>query len=342
MLVSVAILLTYLTTNQSLNRVLTGFSLLFCTVSSAAALTWGILRLGQVYRKPPSLRTKRQSGLMALGLAALFVTIIPLYLFYLTDVPLYRFVQSMPYLGLGGVALIAYAILRYQLFSSKSRILTILLVTVLCVLAANLVYLAIGQSVSFLPILAAAAVTGVVLQTRRGPAVMLDRLLRRETLDYQTVARFSQQVGALPGIDTIVAATSDCLRHDLDTGHVSTWLWDQERQTVSSFSDAQPAGAVATPPGWPDMLLAHPDPLPSAAPEAAELNSLLAGQAGDVAVWAPLVDRGQAVGCWAWGPAGPARSTTSRTCSWSPSWPARPPWPSSTPARWSGCGPRRS
>ena len=54
-LVSVAILLTYMITNQSLNRVLTGFSLLFCTVSSAAALTWGILRLGQVYRTPPSL-----------------------------------------------------------------------------------------------------------------------------------------------------------------------------------------------------------------------------------------------------------------------------------------------
>lgn len=300
--VSVLIFLTYVVKNQTLTAAMTWVSLAFCTVSSVSALIWGIVRLGTVFLSTQPRRIKRQSGLMALGLATVFAAVVPLYLYYLTDLAFYRFVQSLPYLGLGGVALIAYAILRYQLFVSKSRVLTILVVTALCALAANLVYLAIGQSVSFLPILAAAALTGVILQMRRGPGVALTRLLRRETLDYQTVAGFSQQVASLQGIDAIVAATADCLRRNLDAERVDTWLWDQERQAMSRFADGKPAGTAAAPPRLIETLLAHPDPLHSAAAQAADFASLLAEAGGSVIVWAPLVDHGQAIGLLGLGP----------------------------------------
>lgn len=290
------IVLTYVVRNEALTRPTTWFCLLFCTAGSILALAWGFLRLGHVNRSSPSPRAQRQARLMVLGMGTVFATIVPLYLYYLTDIPFYRFIQSLPYLGLGGVALIAYAILRYQLFGSKSRILTILVVTALCVLAANLIYLVIGQSVSFLPILAAAAVTGGVLSTRRGPAAMLDRLLRREMLDYDTVARFSQQVGALPGIDAILSAIDDCLRRDLDAERVRVWLWDPERLTLECFEDGQPVGEALPDPRLPETLIAHPDPAHSPSAEAAGLADLLGDTGETIAVWAPLVDRDQAVG----------------------------------------------
>lgn len=300
--VAALVLLTYVIDNQALTTPITWFSLLFCAAGSLLALAWGFLRLGTVYFSTNSRRTRRQTGLMALGIAVVFTTIVPLYLYYLTDVPLHRFVQSLPYVGLGGVALIAYAILRYQLFSSKSRVLTILVVTTLCVLIANLVYLLIGQRVGILPILAATLLTGLVLEARQGPMAFFNRLLRREVLDYRTVAQFSEQVGQLQELNSLLTGIRQPLHDSLDVEHTAVWLCDPAQPgQLRRFVNGTAIASMPVPEDLKMTLLAHPDPMRASQQQAQPLQAL-AADCEPIAVWAPLVERGEAAGLLGLGP----------------------------------------
>ncbi len=71
----------------------------------------------------------------------------------------------------------------------------------ICILVANLIYLMVGHWVGVLPIMMATLLTGLVIEARQGPLSFFNRLLRREVLDYQTVAQFSEHVGQLQKLD---------------------------------------------------------------------------------------------------------------------------------------------
>jgi two-component system sensor histidine kinase NreB len=306
-LCSLSGLLGYVVKDEPVSSVLTWTFIGFIAASCTFAGVWGLVSLLWTWRKTSSRRIRRQTGLILLGVTVSMGFMIPFLAFFVLNAPAFRYIHSTPYLVLILVAVIAYAILRYQLFVSKARILTILLVTIGCILTANLVYLVMGQVLGFLPVLAAALLTSLVLEARQGPTAFFNRLLRRESLDYQTVARFSQRVGGLQQIEALLVAVQRSLREDLDVERIEVWLLDSERQVLDRFCKGEFVGPTAIPPDFVEYLLAQPTPVHATASGTTSYHALLnASPLGDesdrVALWVPLVDRGQAVGLLGLGP----------------------------------------
>ncbi len=276
--------------------------LTFIAGSLVFAVAWGLAGMGWALWRAPSQRARRQAGLILLSLAITMAFMTPYVLYFLTAAPALSAISSAPYLGLAMVGILAYAILRYQVFASRARILRALLVATTCILIANLVYLLIGQRVGILPIIAATLLTGLALEARQGPMSFFNRLLRREVLDYQTVAQFSEQVGQLQELNSLVAGIRQPLHDSLDVEHVAVWVFDPARPAaVQRYVDGQPIPAVPTPDDLAAFLQSHPDPVRADAGQARALQPL-AADAQPVAVWAPLVERGQVAGVLGLGP----------------------------------------
>jgi signal transduction histidine kinase len=301
LLVSVSSIVAFTIENRTINVPLNWLFLLYSSASSAFAVVWAVVCLAWTNRTAASERTRRQAGLIMLGLVLTFLALLPYILFFITDIPTPNLLQSSSYLGLAFAAAVAYVILRYQLFRSQARILTGLLVGIVCIWIANLVYLAIGQQVSFLPILAASLATGVVVGLRRGPAAFFNRLLQRESLDYQVVVGFSQQVGGLQKIEAIAQSTWETFNRDLDAESVDIWLIDEDHLVLEWLHNGQAGSPCPLPHDFAGNLAARPDPQ-RAAMALPVFGSLVSGLETAISVWAPLVDRGQAIGLLGLGP----------------------------------------
>jgi signal transduction histidine kinase len=245
---------------------------------------------------------RRQTGLILASLAITVPFMIPYALYFLTAAPALNVINNVPYLGLALVALLAYAILRYQVFASRARILRTLLVAITCILIANLVYLLIGQRVGILPIMAATLLTGLALEARQGPMSFFNRLLRREVLDYRTVAQFSEQVGQLQKVDALLAGIRQPLYDSLDIEHMAVWLLDPAQPgQLQRFVNGEAIPAMRAPEDLTMNLLAQPDPLRANQQPAQPLQAL-ATDCEPIAVWAPLVERGEVAGILGLGP----------------------------------------
>ncbi|MCP4540832.1 MAG: hypothetical protein GY832_27150 [Chloroflexi bacterium] len=275
----------------------------FVAISCSLAIIWSLASLALTWCKTSSRRVRRQAGLILLGLMASIGFVAPFVVFNFSNIPTFRYAHITPYLILVLVATIAYAILRYQLFGSKAKVLTFLLVAIWCILSANLVYLVAGQVSGFLPILAATLLASFGLLSRWGPTAFFNRLLRREMIDYQIVAHFSQRVGSLQQIGSLLLAAQSALQQDMDLDHVHVWLLDPEHQTLERFREGEFVGSMPLPPDLVKHLIAVPLPVHASSSAASDYNALLVQDEPDaVALWAPLVDRGQAVGVLGLGP----------------------------------------
>lgn len=282
---------------------LTPLLIYYVAASCVLSALCGLTMLAWAWRHADSKRMRRQMSLIFAGLFVAVGMMIPYLVLLFANAPSFSHIALVPYLGLIILAAFAYAILRYQLFVSKATILTTLLVSVLCILTAMLVYLSLGRATGFFPILVAALATGWTLEARRGPSMFLNRLLRRETLDYQTVARFSQRVGELQEIRALLKAARESFQQDLDVTRFDVWLLNQEQHAADYFRDGEPSGIVSIPPGLVGHLLAWPFPVHASSAPAADYAPLVAGAGPDSAVaWAPLVDQGQPVGLLGIGP----------------------------------------
>ncbi len=295
-------LVTYATSGEPLSRLLDWPFVTFIAVSCVLALVWGLISLVWTWRATSSRRIRHQTGLILAGLT-LSVGLLISYIAFLFFNAAFPYLHYTPYLGLGMVGIMAYAILRYQLFASKARTLTVLLVVIGCVLVANLVYLAFGSITGFLPILAAALLTGLALEARRGPTSFFTRLLRRETLDYQVVAQFSRRVGGVHPIEVLQLEARQALQADLDVERLSVWLFDADHQRLDRFRDGVVVDSIDPPPDFSAYLRAHPNPINATTPDATAYSVLLRSDpANAVDLWVPLVESGQAVGVLGLGP----------------------------------------
>ncbi len=273
---------------------------IFSVASCLFAWGWGIICMAWTARRTMSRRIRRTSNLVLASLVILTGFLAPIVASVFLNISATRFIYSSPYLALAFVALLAYAILRYQLFSAKSSVLIALLLVIFCIVIADIVYLTVGRSAGFLPILAATLITAAGLEARRGPTTFFTRLLRRETLDYGVVARFGQQVDGLQQVTALIQATWNCLERDLDVAHLDLWLLDEDPRIVEHFKDGQSADSVATPADFIEQLTKHSDPQRA---EPSTDNPYARWFAADaVMLWAPLVDRGQVVGLMGLGP----------------------------------------
>lgn len=259
---------------------------------AAARLVWLAVRA-------PSRQARRQAAMILGGLLVLGAFAIPYLFFFFGRAPVTAYMQILPYLGLAAVAAFAYAILRYQLFSARSNVLTALLIAITCILVDSAIYVLFGGALPFLPLLLATLIAGLALEARRGPTAFFNRLLRREALDYTAVVQFSQQVGGLQEIDSLVAAAAGCLVEHLEVEYVGAWLLDEERGTVTCYRNGAACQTQPLAPALPAALLAQPGPLRRGAepPEFAALPG-----AEDAALWAPLVQGEAVIGLLALGP----------------------------------------
>lgn len=288
-------LLVYILHDQLISFVLTPPYYYFVAGSCVFAAGLGIASHGWTWYKSSLQRARHQARLMLLGLVGLLGFFTPIMLSSFSDIPMPRNVYSVPYLGLAVIAVLSYAILRYQLFASRARILTLLLIVIWCVLVSIVTALVVNQTAGFLPILAATLIATLGLIARRGPTSLFTRLLRRETLDYQTVARFSRRVGGLQQTESLIQAACQVLYEDLDVEHLDVWLLNPERRVLEEYGGGQTQTSMSVPPGFVDRLLAYPEPTHATEPESYHVL-LNDPESNLIAVWAPLVDRGQAVG----------------------------------------------
>ena len=127
-------------------------------------------------------RTRHQLSIMGLGFVGFVLLSIPYIWWLFISKPFVIRIDGWPYLGLTVLAIFAYAILRYQLFPTKSITLSALLIAVFCILVANIVFIPMGQTTAFLPLLMVSLAVGVGLEIRKGPTLLFTRELRREIL----------------------------------------------------------------------------------------------------------------------------------------------------------------
>lgn len=274
----------------------------FVAVSILFSVFWSMITLLWTWRATPSRRLRRQTSLILAGMALMT----PLLLAYGATLffnATYRYINYAPYLGLGVLGMVAYAILRYQIFTAKASILTALLIAIGCILMANLVYLLLGQITGFLPILATALITGLALEVQQGPTAFFNRLLRREMLHYQIVARFGQHVGGLQQIAALIPAAQRVFQEDLEVEYIHIWLVNLEQHTLTRYCEGSPINATPISQEFIAHLSVQPAPIYATMPEATSYHALLDNAPlQPVAVWAPLVARGQAVGLLGLGP----------------------------------------
>jgi len=296
-------LVAYLATDHPISIPLDWPYLRFVVYSAAFAGGWGIFCLIWTYATTANRRVRSQVGLILLGIISLALCAVPLGGYFLSSTPPTRYLNSLPYLALGFVAISAYAILRYQLFHMRGGILKGLLLVSFCIVLATLIHLVTGARTEFLPILFAALATGLAVGTRQGPTAFFDRLLRREAVDYRIVAGFSQEVGELQEIPTLVRILRQHVRQALDATRADIWLLDTDRQALDGYLDGQPAHTIAIPAGLDATLAAQREPVVAGTLGAETWQTLLRATAGQpTAAWAPLAEGEQVVGLLALGP----------------------------------------
>lgn len=89
----------------------------------------------------------------------------------------------------------------------------------------------------------------------------------------------------------------------MEVEYVHIWLLDLERRTLTRYDESARVSTLSTSPECITHLIAHPAPMHAAAPEAADYHAVLDTEASQpVTAWAPLVERGQAVGVLGLGP----------------------------------------
>jgi signal transduction histidine kinase len=293
-------MVAYLTNDLPVSIPLDWPYLRYVIYSTAFAGGWGIFCLTYTYATTADRRVRNQVGLILLGIISLAICAAPLGAYFLSATPPTRYLNSLPYLALGFVAIAAYAILRYQLFQMRGGILKGLLLVSFCIVLANLIYLVAGARAEFLPILLTALATGLAVGVRRGPTAFFDRLLRREAVDYRIVAGFSQEVGELQEIPRLVSILRQHLRQALDATRVDVWLLDADRQTLDCYLDGQPMRPMALPAGLGEALAAQHAPIAADRPDYRALLKIAPGQ--HMAAWTPLAEGEQVVGLLGLGP----------------------------------------
>jgi signal transduction histidine kinase len=168
---------------------------------------------------------------------------------------------------------------------------------------ANVVYLLLGSRTGFFPLFLAALMAGWGLASRIGPTSFFNRLLRREMLDYERVVDFNHRVVEAQDVKTLMQVATDSLSRLLETENIWVWLVNEERHTLEVYENGQKTNRMLLPAGFVDRLSNQPAPLYAGTTAASPFDlSAPAGAVDDVAVWVPLVERGQAVGMMGLGP----------------------------------------
>ena len=248
-------------------------------------------------------RTRYQVSIVGVAIVGFLALSIPYIHWLFISQPFVVRIDGWPYLGLSVVAIFAYAILRFQLFPTKSITLSVLLVGVFCILIANIVFIPMGQTTAFLPLLITALVVGLGLELRRGPTLLFTRELRREILDYDRVTKFSQSIGGLQAVEALIADVRRLFAELLDVEFVDAFLIQDSDSNITRIEDDLAVMPVDLSSQAVDAIAKFSDPMRSRdVDEFAAVLSRLTERYNDIQVWIPLTHHERPVGLLGLGP----------------------------------------
>ncbi len=306
---------SYLFVNTRIDHIFFRPMLLFVWISNLAAAAWGLHALWQTWRHSPNRRSKQQARLILIGIGIGTFALLPYAMIIFTNVPglevllqipgvelIISVVFVNPYLGLAVAAIFAYTILRYQLFASKAVILKLLIIGIISILSASVVYLFLGQIAGMVPILASAFVVSYTLESRRGLTSFLERLLRRESIDYRTVVTFSRQALGLQELIRLLEFSAQSIRKDMDVDEVNIWLIEEDSHRLSQFNNGGIQDLGERQPEQLSALKQKQSPVYASSSKDEIFQALVGNEAATVEVWVPLVERNQTVGLIGLGP----------------------------------------
>lgn len=224
---------------------------------SLAVLTWlaavlllVALNLLSAYRRSPLQRVRRQAGAFLIGGAVgIAPPLIPVFAFFLNQNLSVLFGNNLYYLGVLFPLAVAFAILNYNLFRSKTTVLALLILFSFAVLAANALYYlfnyALDWPVSFLPLLLGCLLTGAAWEVRSPLRRLFDRLFLRAAHDYRALSQFSEGLLAVPQHLSAFADACELIAKALDLLEVDLWVLEDEGkvlQRVAGYGiEAMPA-----------------------------------------------------------------------------------------------------
>jgi len=231
-------IVAFILKDSPINIPLTWIYIYWILVSGGFTGIWAILSLGFASRRASQRRARMQANLVLVALAITMVAGIPFVGLFFANPLTFAYMQGLLYLGVVVVGIIAYAILRYQLFSARTQTLTFLLVLVASVLAALMVYVSVGGGIGFVPLVGASLLSGSLFAVRVKPLNFLNRLLHREELDYQVAIRFSQHIGQSHHAKNLVEVAASSLIDELDAEQIDVWLLCPDQSTVEHYIEA--------------------------------------------------------------------------------------------------------
>jgi signal transduction histidine kinase len=286
--------------SQSLNLAY----LLWNAFSWSASTLWALISLGLAFRRATQRRARMQTGLVLAALALAAGTSLPYLGNFFSNQLNFPYLQGLPYLGLVVVGLIAFAILRYQLFAARTQTLTFLLVLVTSVLAALVVYLPVGSEIGFVPLLGSSLLAGMVFAGRFKPLSFLDRLLHREELDYQVADRFSQRIRQPQNTGRLAEAAAGALKDELEAEQVDLWLRCLDQSALDHYIEGRLAGSAPLGAALADQVVQSGGPVYAYSQAGLAFAGSLPGGSllHSDGLWVPLADRDQALGLLYIGP----------------------------------------
>jgi signal transduction histidine kinase len=278
--------------------------LISAILSCIFSLGWSLVSLILAYKRTEQLQVHRQTGLVLAAFVLGILICLPFAGLLFANYLAFPYMQGLPYAALVVLAIIAYAILRYQLFAARTQILTLLLVLVVSVVVALIVYLPIARQIGFVPLLGSSVLAGSVFAGRFKPLGFLDRLLHREEMDFQVVERFDQRIGQAQGIEQLARTAIQALKDELETGRVNLWLLDPDQPVLEYYVENRPVETLAWNPALASQVLQTAGPVyaNSATAQGFVSNVPEGLRLHPGGLWVPIRERDQAFGLLYLGP----------------------------------------
>ena len=293
--------IAYVLSDQPIGRALDWPYLSFVAGSGIFAILWAIGWMTEGWLRGHDIRHRAQAGLLLIGLALIVVSIfLPYLLNFFTDLPLGK-LYYVVYAGPAAIAVMAYAIVRYQLFPVRSRTLDLLVLTVFCTIVAGATHLLLDQEIGFVALFMACLATALGIQMGGRPLRFLTRILRPERYDFTALVDFSQQIGQLPSRNELRSVIQRAFFIHLDVETVQFCIFEDNANSLECTGDPplkrSMSATIAA------QIVKDPYPVHDSSP-AAHLYRCIApdGTENNVAVWVPLVEGGHAVGLLGIGP----------------------------------------
>ncbi len=208
------------------------------SLSIVAILLGGLFMLGRylyLLLTSPSRRVRRQMGVFSLGV--LVGVVFPMISFLIVGWSGREWNSPLPqYLALLAVFSLAYAILRYQLFSAKGPLMVgfaiVFLSSMLAYLYLFVFQILLGWGLNVFVLFVAVICTSLFWVVDHPLQYPFAHFLRRGTINYRILQAFNAAVSAADDLDRLPGVIIDVLHRELELDYAMMWSYDETSNTL--------------------------------------------------------------------------------------------------------------